>query len=110
MKTWPTVLWIVFVVLIGFLGALAVILVRTYYAIGVGVYYIIWAITIALYFYYRGRGAIDTHIHHYVVAGIAVSFICYQNIFLTLVHGIFCGVLIEGGTRWGYDPIWVYQV
>ena len=110
MKTWPTILWLVFFVLMGFLGALAVIIVRTYYVIGVWIYYIIWAITIALYFYYRGRGAVDTHIHHYVVAGIVVSFICYQNIFLTIVHGIFSGILIEGGTRWGYDPIWVYRV
>ncbi len=35
-----------------------------------------------------------------------MSFICYQSIFVTVVHAYFNGMMIEGGARWGYDPIW----
>lgn len=35
-----------------------------------------------------------------------MSFICYQSIFVTVVHGYFNGMMIEGGARWGYDPVW----
>jgi len=35
-----------------------------------------------------------------------MSFLCYQDKFFTLVHGFFNGMFIEGGCRWGFDPIW----
>ena len=35
-----------------------------------------------------------------------MSFLCYQGKFFTLVHGFFNGMFIEGGCRWGFDPIW----
>lgn len=35
-----------------------------------------------------------------------MSFICYQSIFVTVVHAYFNGMMIEGGARWGYDPMW----
>jgi hypothetical protein len=25
----------------------------------------------------------------------------------TLLHGFFAGMMVEGGCRWGYDPIWL---
>ena len=25
---------------------------------------------------------------------------------MTFLHGVSNGVMIEGGARWGYDPIW----
>lgn len=35
-----------------------------------------------------------------------MSFICYQSIFVTVVQAYFNGMMIEGGARWGYDPVW----
>ena len=30
----------------------------------------------------------------------------YQHPVITILHGWANGVMIEGGARWGYDPIW----
>ena len=49
----------------------------------------------------------DVHIHHYVVGMIVVSFACYQNILITVCHGIFNGIMVEGVSRWGYDPTFI---
>ena len=46
------------------------------------------------------------HIHHYFLAWMMLTFICYQSEFLTMMHGFAMGVFIEGGCRWGFDPIW----
>jgi len=35
-----------------------------------------------------------------------MSFICYQSIFVTVVQAYFNGMMIEGGARWGFDPVW----
>jgi len=48
----------------------------------------------------------ELHVHHYVLAWIMLSFICYQNEVLTICHGWAMGVFIEGGCRWGFDAIW----
>jgi len=108
MKNWPPVLWGVFFAMIGFLGSFASILFKLYNQINILNYYIAWAIALGGFFYYKGKGATDTHIHHYVVAMIVLSFTCYQSPFISLVHGVFNGIMIEGGSRWGYDPIWTY--
>jgi len=46
------------------------------------------------------------HIHHYFLAWMMMTFICYQSEFLTMMHGFAMGTFIEGGCRWGFDPIW----
>jgi len=35
-----------------------------------------------------------------------MSLICYQSVFLSMIHGFFNGMFIEGGARWGFDAIW----
>lgn len=47
------------------------------------------------------------HIHHYCIGMFAMTFLCYQSAFITLAHSIFNGITIEGGSRWGYDPVFV---
>lgn len=47
------------------------------------------------------------HIHHYFLAICVMSFISLQTRFMTVMHGFFHGMFIEGGARWGYDPIWI---
>lgn len=46
------------------------------------------------------------HIHHYCIGFLIVTIIGYQSELLTLVHGFAMGMMIEGGCRWGFDPIW----
>lgn len=46
------------------------------------------------------------HVHHYVVAFMLLSVIGYQNEILTIAHGFCMGMFIEGGCRYGFDPIW----
>lgn len=108
MKNWPPVLWAVFFALIGFLGSFVTILIRLYSEIGILKYYLAWGVALGGFFYYKSKNATDTHIHHYVLAMIVLSFTCYQSQFISLVHGVFNGIMIEGGSRWGYDPIWTY--
>lgn len=108
MKNWPPVLWAVFFALIGFLGAFGDVLFKLYSSIDILKYYLLWGVALGSFFYLMGKNATDTHIHHYVLAMIVLSFTCYQTPFVTLVHGVFNGIMIEGGSRWGYDPIWTY--
>merc|ERR1712060_67600 len=46
------------------------------------------------------------HMHHYVVGFMMCTFIGYQSVPMALVHGFCTGMMIEGGCRWGFDPIW----
>ena len=48
----------------------------------------------------------DLHIHHTSFGSIGVIGLAYQNPLITFLHGISNGVMIEGGAKWGYDPIW----
>lgn len=32
---------------------------------------------------------------------------CYQGALITIIHGFFCGMHIEGGCDYGYDAIWL---
>jgi len=36
---------------------------------------------------------------------IVLSFTGYQSAFVTAVCGIFNGIMIEGASFWGYDPV-----
>ena len=108
MKKWPATLWAIFVGLVIFFGYMILELFFIYSEFGLMASFIMLIIGIAFYFWYRGRDAIDVHIHHYVVGFLAVLIIQYQSEFFTFVSAIFTGVMIEGGSRWGYDPIWTY--
>jgi hypothetical protein len=72
--------------------------------------YGLWGFFFLAYFLFRGYTAKTQHIHHYVLSMIMVSFICYQSKFLAIVQGIFNGIMTEGSTRWGVDPIWDYYI
>ncbi len=46
------------------------------------------------------------HIHHYTVGMLFVVLLGYQSLVVTILHGFVNGVMIEGASRWGYDPVW----
>lgn len=77
---------------------------KDYYEYKLEWFYIGWALCIVAYFLIRGIS--KAHIHHYVLALIIISLLGYQCYTMTLIQAVFCGVFIEGSSRWGLDPIW----
>jgi len=47
-------------------------------------------------------------VHHYTLALIVMSFATVQTPFLSGFHSFMHGMMLEGGCRWGFDPIWEY--
>lgn len=110
MRKWGTFLWVVFITLIClFLGAFGYVvylwinvdrawLLFTFFGFEVLLFL---GVTIAL------RKSHFLHMHHYTIAMCLIPFVSLQDGFLTFI-GAYCnGVMIEGGSRWGYDPIWI---
>ena len=104
MKTWPWFLWVLLAIIVA--GALGIIASLFYFYIKfrIWVYYISWLVLVVLYFIIRGIK--KAHLHHYVICMIFITLIGYQSVWLTIVHGIANGIMIEGSARWGLDPIW----
>ena len=55
------------------------------------------------------KGCVEVHIHHYTLMMIILSFICYQDAFATFISGTLNGVMIEGASHYGYDPIFIHK-
>jgi hypothetical protein len=109
MATWGPGMWTVFVVLFGLIGLILADVCYHYYAIGILKYYGLWAVVLVSALVWQSKRVAPErkiHVHHYVLAFIVMSFLCYQGKFFTLVHGFFNGMFIEGGARWGFDMIW----
>ena len=110
MKHWPLILWLVFVILCIFLVTLLYEIFMHYILADViNIYFVITTLILGFLFFksYTSR---NMHIHHYVLSMVVVSLTCYQCDFLTMVHAIFSGIMTEGTSRWGVDPIWDYYV
>jgi prepilin signal peptidase PulO-like enzyme (type II secretory pathway) len=48
----------------------------------------------------------DLHIHHYSVGLALAVFFAYPAHWVSIVHGFGNGMLVEGGSTYGYDPTW----
>ena len=107
MKNWPPILWVVFVALIIFIISICTIMYVHYKAAHILSLYGIWGILLSLWFYYMSRGCVEIHIHHYALMMILLSFICWQDVFTTLLCGIFNGIMIEGVSMYGFGPIFI---
>jgi hypothetical protein len=110
MKNWPFILWVIFFALVIFIVSIAKVLVSVYIGAGVLWIYVLWAVLFGGWFLFKTYTSRNMHIHHYVIGAAIVSFTCYQSKFLSIVHAVFNGILTEGSTRWGVDPIWDYYV
>jgi len=108
MKNWPPILWAVFCALVAGVILLVYILVNAYSVNGVLKGYGVLEGVIFSWLYYKSRGAINIHVHHYTLMMVLQSLCCYQSIFITVLAGAFNGIMIEGASRWGYDPVFVY--
>ena len=56
-------------------------------------------------YYYRQTKKL--HFHHYWVGYCVVLFIGYQTIYSAALAGFFMGIMVEGASHYGFDPIWV---
>ena len=108
MKNWPAVLWVVFAAIVVLFASILSIMFLHYRAAHVLTHYGIWAIIFKSWFFYMSRGCLEVHIHHYTLMMIILSFVCYQDAFTTLLSGILNGVMIEGASMYGYDPIFIH--
>ena len=109
-KKWSCTLWLVFVTVIAFFLSIIVYLAIKYVQLSIGWYYLGAFAIISLLFVantWCKRSTHDIHVHHYLVGMLLIPMIGYQDYFTAIVHGIFNGIMIEGGARWGYDDIWV---
>jgi hypothetical protein len=105
MKTWPPVLWGIFFGLIGLIAFILYVVVKMYVEVGILRYYIALLATFFTWFIHKAKQYKDTHIHHYCLGSFVVAICCHQDWFITAVSGVFCGVLIEGSSKWGLDPV-----
>ena len=110
MKHWPAILWVVFCGLVVLIATLAVVIFKVYTASNCLWIYAIWAVLLLGFITFKKYTSKDMHVHHYVLTGFIITFIGYQSDFLAIVHGVVNGIMTEGVSRWGVDPIWDYFV
>ena len=103
-------MWLIFASVMILVGAILYLTLTNLASVGVLKYYALWGVLLVGFFYWNTKRLQaqnrHLHVHHYVVAMIVLSFLCYQSPFLTACHGFFSGMLVEGGARWGFDAIW----
>ena len=110
MKTWGWFLWAYFFLWVITIAAIFYSAFKNYSSVGCLKEYIVWIAAILLFTVWNTKRlapeGYSVHIHHYVIACVMITVLCYQSNFLTFCHGWFNGMAIEGGCRWGFDAIW----
>jgi hypothetical protein len=76
-----------------------------YYLIFYAIYFVILIGLILLLSVYIYDSS-ETHLHHWFIALLVISFLSHHNPVISGIHGIFYGVFIEGSARYGLDPVW----
>lgn len=109
MKDWPMILWIIFLGLVILVATIVVYILFLYSSIGYLDAYITGISTfvgvfIFLYKWYSLLGY-NLHVHHWFLGAALQAVMCYQNGWITALHAIFAGIMTEGASRWGYDPL-----
>lgn len=111
MKNWPLILWVIFIGLVLLLVTIVTYIFYLYYLIGYLSAYLTFlsAFFGVMVFFSKWYGLFGyhLHLHHWFLGAFMQAFLCYQNGFITAVQAIFGGVQTEGGSRWGYDPLFV---
>ena len=110
MKEWPKILWVVFISIIVLGLGIFGYFIYAYIRAGVIFWYMGWCVLIALFFVLKTvilKKTHYVHMHHYTVGMVVILTIGYQSIPAALVQAFCNGMMIEGGSRWGYDDVWV---
>ena len=110
MKNWPWYLWVVFFALIALLGFIAIYTGYLLHQIAYLKYYLIAGAIFLVYMVRKTKQmnaeGYELHIHHYFLGMIVMTCLGYQSPFITFVSAIFNGITLEGGSTYGYDPIY----
>ncbi len=109
-KQWPKLLWLLLMVILTIIMGFFVYLIIVYVHAGVIWWYLGFFLIIILGFASITaifRRTHHIHVHHYTCGMVLIVLCGYQSIPASLFHGFCNGMMIEGGARWGYDPIWV---
>ena len=110
MRNWGAILWTAFIAFNCVILAIFSYLIYLWVTIGrAWLLFSILAFELVLFFgvTFALKKTHYLHLHHYTIAMLLIPFPSVQDGFLTFV-GAYCnGVMIEGGSRWGYDPIWI---
>ena len=110
MKTWGPVLWGIFICIVLVFAFLLKNEVRVLSESGVLKYYgaflgALFAFTVWNTKRLLPQGLV-LHVHHYAIGFVLAVILGYQDPLLSFAHGFACGLFVEGGCRWGYDPLW----
>ena len=109
MLTWSFTLWAIFISLVVLIGYGSAELIITYYRAGIlGRILVFWGfVTVGFLGYTFCLGPeYDVHVHHWLWSGLFVCSLGHPSPIVTVLHGICNGILIEGASRWGFDPVW----
>lgn len=109
MRHWKPKLWLVsFILLALLLGALGYIVFLWYSVDLIWVFFALLGIEFLIFIGVTCliRRSFYLHLHHYTWAMCMIALLGVQNPFMAILIGWCNGVMIEGGARWGYDPIW----
>lgn len=105
MKNWPPILWVVFFAMIALIVSFEGILWYEYIIYQLEWIQLGWIALVAIYFGLRSIKATNIHVHHYCIGMFLSSTMVYQSPFLTFIQAMLLGIMIEGASRWGYDPV-----
>lgn len=109
-KKWPKILFVISGVILILALAILGYMIYAYWISGMFFYYLAWCFIIMAIFGLITccvRKTHKVHMHHYTVGMIVILTIGYQSIPAAIVHAFCNGMMIEGGSRWGYDPVWI---
>ena len=51
-------------------------------------------------------GIDNFHLHHYVLGQMLIFFTCYQEHYIIFLNGIGTGIMLDGGSSFGWDPVY----
>jgi hypothetical protein len=106
MASWPLSLWLLFDTLVVLLIVLTASVYFDYKRAGIAKRYLIFTSFTLIWFLTNSALNKIVHVHHYSIGMLAVAMLAHQSDKVTVLHGLANGVMIEGASRWGYDPIW----
>jgi len=110
MKNWPWYLWVTFFGIVSFIFLNIGYLCTLYIKSGVIAGYLELLVAIPVFFVvvtYLYRNTRKLHVHHYVIGYCVVMLVGYQSMYTSAFGAIFTGIMVEGASRWGFDPIWI---
>ena len=110
MKRWRLGMWILWIVVMIIVVGAFVNLCFVLYDSGMLLSYIIVLIllagTVSILTWNYSQQGYELHIHHYCFGFVFAALSGYQDIIISASQAFCTAIYIEGGCRWGYDPIW----